>query len=283
MRIPVGKGFAGRIAARAATDHDRRRRPCGHPQPDPAREGDPVAARRAAARGGTRARRAARRQLVPRRSPTRNASCSNSPATAPRSRSRTPGCSSSSGWRRRFSAGCCRTCATIRARAGQRATSPQRSGPSAATGTTLQLGGGRVAVVAGDVVGHGVAAAAVMAQLRTATARLCASRATRPRDVVERVNRLDLGPRAADDDDARVSSSSTSSASRSRWSIAGHPPPLIDLPRRRGGVPAAAGRRSPLGTSRARTLSLRHPRLRDRIDGHLVHRWARRVSGPFDR
>ena len=47
VRIPVGPGFAGRIAAERRADHHPRRRPRRHPQPDPAREGHPLAARRA--------------------------------------------------------------------------------------------------------------------------------------------------------------------------------------------------------------------------------------------
>ena len=67
----------------------------------------------------------------------------------------------------------------------------------AATGTTCSpspAAGSRVAV--GDVVGHGIEAAAVMAQLRTAL-RAYAAEGHPPGDVVERVNSLmlDLGPR----------------------------------------------------------------------------------------
>ena len=65
VRIPLGRGFAGRIAAEQRRDHDRRRRPRRHPQPDPAREGHQVPARRPAARPGPRHRRPARRQPHP--------------------------------------------------------------------------------------------------------------------------------------------------------------------------------------------------------------------------
>ena len=51
----------------AAPIIDLRRRPRRHPQPDPAREGHPLAARRAAARRGPRDRRAARRHAHPAR------------------------------------------------------------------------------------------------------------------------------------------------------------------------------------------------------------------------
>ena len=46
VSIPVGRGFAGPDRGRAAGDRDPRRRPRRHPQPDPAREGHPLAARR---------------------------------------------------------------------------------------------------------------------------------------------------------------------------------------------------------------------------------------------
>ena len=59
------------------------------------------------------------------------------------------------------------------------------------------LAGGRVAVAVGDVAGHGVEAAAVMAQLRTAV-RAYAADGHAPGAVVDRVNNLmlSLGPQA---------------------------------------------------------------------------------------
>jgi serine phosphatase RsbU (regulator of sigma subunit)/anti-sigma regulatory factor (Ser/Thr protein kinase) len=87
------------------------------------------------------------------------------------------------------------------------------------------LSDGRVAVVIGDVVGHGVAAAAVMAQLRTAL-RAYAIEDRPPGGVVEAVNRLmcELGPKSMttmayaliDPDDESIEVVS-----------AGHPPPLV--------------------------------------------------------
>jgi GAF domain-containing protein/anti-sigma regulatory factor (Ser/Thr protein kinase) len=61
----------------------------------------------------------------------------------------------------------------------------------------FELGGDRIALVVGDVVGHGVHAAAAMAQLRTAL-RAYAADGHPAAGVVERVNRLmcDLGPGA---------------------------------------------------------------------------------------
>ncbi|HEX2410738.1 MAG TPA: SpoIIE family protein phosphatase [Solirubrobacteraceae bacterium] len=59
------------------------------------------------------------------------------------------------------------------------------------------LGRGRIVVAVGDVVGHGLAAAAVMAQLRTALRAYAADRHP-PAEVVARVNHLmwNLGPTA---------------------------------------------------------------------------------------
>ena len=59
------------------------------------------------------------------------------------------------------------------------------------------LAGGRIAVAVGDVVGHGVESAAAMAQLRTAV-RAYAAEGHPPADVVDRVNNLmlSLGPLA---------------------------------------------------------------------------------------
>ena len=51
------------------------------------------------------------------------------------------------------------------------------------------LESGRVGLAIGDVVGHGLPAAALMAQLRTAL-RAYAFDAAGPSEVVERVNRL---------------------------------------------------------------------------------------------
>jgi GAF domain-containing protein/anti-sigma regulatory factor (Ser/Thr protein kinase) len=61
----------------------------------------------------------------------------------------------------------------------------------------FELPESRIAIVVGDVVGHGVAAAAVMAQLRTAL-RAYAAEGHEPADVVQAVDRLmwQLGPTA---------------------------------------------------------------------------------------
>jgi GAF domain-containing protein/anti-sigma regulatory factor (Ser/Thr protein kinase) len=84
---------------------------------------------------------------------------------------------------------------------------------------------GRIAVVVGDVVGHGLGAAAVMAQLRTAV-RAYAAEGYAPAAVVEQVNRLmwALGP-------AAMTTLAYAVIDPERETIelvnAGHPPPLV--------------------------------------------------------
>ena len=95
------------------------------------------------------------------------------------------------------------------------------------------LPGGRVALAVGDVVGHGVSAAAVMAQLRTAL-RAYAVDGHPPAEVVERMNHVmwQLGPRAMttlayvvlDPEHGTLEHVS-----------AGHPPPLAIAPDGRAG------------------------------------------------
>jgi serine phosphatase RsbU (regulator of sigma subunit)/anti-sigma regulatory factor (Ser/Thr protein kinase) len=90
------------------------------------------------------------------------------------------------------------------------------------------VGGGRVAIAIGDVVGHGIAAAAVMAQLRTAL-RAYAAEGHAPAEVVELVNGLmcDLGPRAMTTLVYLVLDPEAESA---EVVCAGHPPPLAIAP-----------------------------------------------------
>ena len=121
------------------------------------------------------------------------------------------------------------------------------------------LAGGRIAVVAGDVVGHGVAAAAVMAQIRTSV-RAYAIDGGRPSVVVERVNALinDLGP-------PTMATLAYAVLDPERESfevvIAGHPPPLLIrqdgaasfLPLQ-GGIPLGV---SPMARYRSDTHELR--------------------------
>jgi GAF domain-containing protein/anti-sigma regulatory factor (Ser/Thr protein kinase) len=87
------------------------------------------------------------------------------------------------------------------------------------------LPGGRIVVCVGDVVGHGLEAAAVMAQLRTAL-RAYAADGSDPAATVERVNRLmwRLGPTAM----TTLAYTVIDPAAESLGLVnAGHPPPLI--------------------------------------------------------
>jgi serine phosphatase RsbU (regulator of sigma subunit)/anti-sigma regulatory factor (Ser/Thr protein kinase) len=87
------------------------------------------------------------------------------------------------------------------------------------------LGGGRIALVVGDVVGHGLAAAAIMAQLRTAL-RAYAVDGHDPASTVERVNRLmwKLGPTAM----TTLGYAVVDPANEALELVnAGHPPPLV--------------------------------------------------------
>src|SRR6185295_2881687 len=107
------------------------------------------------------------------------------------------------------------------------------------------LVGGRVAVAVGDVVGHGVEAAAVMAQLRTAV-RAYAAEGHAPGDIVDRVNNLmlNLGPLAMTTMVFLVIDPATESL---QLVNAGHPPALVVDPSgeahflwAKGGVPLGA-------------------------------------------
>ncbi len=92
----------------------------------------------------------------------------------------------------------------------------------------FMLPGGRVALVVGDVVGHGLEAAAVMAQLRTAL-RAYAADGHDPATTVERVNRLmwQLGPTAM----TTLAFVVIDSIGESLELVnAGHPPPLVITP-----------------------------------------------------
>ena len=90
------------------------------------------------------------------------------------------------------------------------------------------IGGGRVAIAAGDVVGHGIDAAGAMAQLRTAL-RAYAFDGHPPGAVVDRVNRLncDLGPDAMT---TLVYVEVDPELEQLELVNAGHPPPLVIQP-----------------------------------------------------
>ncbi|HEX4804789.1 MAG TPA: SpoIIE family protein phosphatase [Conexibacter sp.] len=104
------------------------------------------------------------------------------------------------------------------------------------------LDGGRIAVAIGDVVGHGMVAAAVMAQLRTAL-RAYAVEGHPPASVVGLVNALmcGLGPRAMT---TLAYAAIDPDACTAEVVVAGHPPPLVISPAgeasfmtARGGIP----------------------------------------------
>jgi serine phosphatase RsbU (regulator of sigma subunit)/anti-sigma regulatory factor (Ser/Thr protein kinase) len=92
----------------------------------------------------------------------------------------------------------------------------------------FELGGGRIVLAVGDVVGHGPAAAAVMAQLRAAL-RAYAVEDHPPATVVERVNTLmwQLGPTAMT---TLVYVVLDPAEETLELVNAGHPPPLIIAP-----------------------------------------------------
>jgi PAS domain S-box-containing protein len=109
----------------------------------------------------------------------------------------------------------------------------------------MELPDGRVALVVGDVVGHGLRAAAIMGQLRTAS-RAYAQVEPSPAEVVARLNRLIVGGEeegmatvlflVLDRDNGRVV-----------FTSAGHPPPLVLGP---GGPRFLEGGRSvPVGAA----------------------------------
>ncbi len=197
MRIPVGAGFAGRVAAerRAVIIDDVAR----------AEWSIPYCARRASSRcwacrcsskAACSACSTSARSPLGASRPT-SATCCSSRPTVPRSRSRARCCSSSGAWPRRCSTSSCPR--TSEPHPGSRwpAATCRPSGASLGGDwyDSFGLTKGRIVVVVGDVVGHGLGAAAAMAQLRTAV-RAYAADGHEPAAVAERVNRLmwELGP-----------------------------------------------------------------------------------------
>jgi anti-sigma regulatory factor (Ser/Thr protein kinase) len=89
----------------------------------------------------------------------------------------------------------------------------------------FSIGNGLVVAAIGDVVGHGIPAAAVMAQLRTAL-RAYAVEGHAPGQVLELVNRLmtGLGPRAMT---TLAFAVIDSERAQMELVVAGHPPPLL--------------------------------------------------------
>ena len=108
----------------------------------------------------------------------------------------------------------------------------------------LALGGGRLAVVIGDVMGRGVPAAAVMGQLRTAV-RTCARLDLQPAEVLDVLDGL-----VADLDDDQIATCVYGvfdpHTRELQYASAGHVPPLVRSPA--GAVTRVAGEVSaPLG------------------------------------
>jgi serine phosphatase RsbU (regulator of sigma subunit) len=89
----------------------------------------------------------------------------------------------------------------------------------------VELGDGRVALSVGDVAGHGLTAAAVMGQLRSAVRTLALGR-TEPADALQQLDRfagrLDGRPLAT-----VVFAILDPATGLLRYAVAGHPPPLV--------------------------------------------------------
>jgi hypothetical protein len=92
----------------------------------------------------------------------------------------------------------------------------------------IAMGGGRLAVVIGDVMGRGVPAAAVMGQLRTA-ARTCAKLDLRPADVADVLDGL-LVDLDQDSIATCIYGAFDPHTRELRVASAGHPPPVLRSP-----------------------------------------------------
>ena len=144
----------------------------------------------------------------------------------------------------------------------------------------FSLSGGRVAVAVGDVVGRGVEAAAVMAQLRTAV-RAYAADGHPPAAVLERVNTLmwHLGPLAMT---TALYAVLDPAAETLELVSAGHPPALVIPP-----SGAAAYLESQPGLPLGVSADV-HLRVADVPPAHgrhpaALHRRSRRAPGRVDR
>ena len=144
----------------------------------------------------------------------------------------------------------------------------------------FSLAGGRVAVAVGDVVGRGVEAAAVMAQLRTAV-RAYAADGHPPAAVLERVNTLmwHLGPLSMT---TALYAVLDPAAETLELVSAGHPPALIIPPsgaaayiESQPGLPLGV---SPMSTHASQTVPPAHGR-----HPAALHRRTRRAPGRVDR
>jgi len=113
----------------------------------------------------------------------------------------------------------------------------------------IAFGDGRLGIVVGDVVGRGIVAAAAMGQLRNAL-RAYAFEGLGPAAILGRLNQLALEIDAQDLFATAVLMVLDPCRNELRMSSAGHPPPLLVLP----DAPASyleGGRSLPLGASRA--------------------------------
>ena len=121
---------------------------------------------------------------------------------------------------------------------------PRRS-RSAATGTTLSaLESGSLALVVGDVVGHGLEAAVAMGQLRGAVSAL--AQTSSPAELLDRLDAfVETVPSAATATLAFVDLDSATG--ELRYACAGHPPPLVVSPQGRARF-LWDGRSAPLGS-----------------------------------
>ena len=139
---------------------------------------------------------------------------------------------------------------------------------------SFPLTGGRIAVVVGDVVGHGLNAAAVMAQLRTAV-RAYAADGHDPAAVAERVNRLmwSLGPIAMTTLAYVVLDPEQESLDLVN---AGHPPPLVIDPGGDASFLPLQGSAA-LGTSATARYACTHPPVPHGLGAGALHGRARRA------
>ena len=235
VRIPLGRGFAGRIAAEKRARVPRAGRPHQRPQPDPARQGHPLAARGAADGRRHGARRPARRHAEPTavHRPT-TAACSSSWPTASRWPC-TPGPPRSSAPPPpRCNAACCRRhCPRSPGSSSRPATSPAGTVRSAATGTTCSpCRPGRCASSSVTSSAAGCPPRSRWAGCGTRCAPTPSTPPTRP----SCCDRLDRQVRHFDPDVMAtvICAVVDPSGEHMRLSTAGHPPPVIsagaDLP-----------------------------------------------------
>ena len=276
VRIPVGRGFAGRIAAGRSADRHRRRRPRRRPEPDPAQEGRALAARRAAARRGRRCSACCTWDAhAARRSPTPTPRCCSSPPRGRHPRSSARGCSTRSSAsiaaRWRCSAACCPTaCPTWSASAVAARYLPARDEVGGDWYDVIELPAAdrprhrrrRRARAAGRGA-HGPAAH------RHARLRAGGPRARRP----ARAPGSPAGSTISGGGDGHRGLRRHRARDRPlRYASAGHPPPVI-IGAGRGGAGLARHRcRSAAGRPRLRLL----PRGRD----DARRRWTRSCSTP---